>query len=655
MTVLLMMLASAAFLALAGRAYSGYITRAIGMRADRTTPAVTKNDGRDYVPSPTPVVFAHHFASIAGAGPIIGPVIAVVYGWVPALLWVTLGGVLIGGVHDYLALYLATREGGQSIATIAQRLLGKGVFLALMVFLILLLVLVCAAFLNLSAIALTSMLPFDRIGLSPDQSLFRVVEDQVVIGGIASMSVIVITVCGPLLGWLYLKKKVSVLWCSLLAIGICAISIMVGLYQPVAIPDNLLGWGLSGMDCWRLLLAAYVLIAAGLPVWIFLQSRDFINVHLLYLGLAVLVVTLLVAGFRGIAPPAEGALPAFNAAEGEAALGWIWPGLFITIACGAVSGFHSLCAGGTTCKQIRTEKATRQIGYYGMTLESFLSVCVIGALLLGAAHGDYLNDVHPGLLNADHKANSVLGFAMSVGNAMHRAFGAPIAVGALAGMILLEGFLVTTLDTAVRLTRYLIEEVWRVMFARYDVFAPKVAMRPVDVSDRFATGDESPTGAGGLPATPPPLETAPAPLEPIATRGPMRWLLQLLRHYWVNSGIAVGLTLLFAFSGGQKALWGIFATANQLLAALVLAIAALWLLNRKRRAWFAFLPAVAMLATTATSLFMMLNRYLRNPMDNLALLVADVVIIAITVYLLIAGINAAVGCLRRSATQTAAE
>ena len=299
MTVLALVLLSVAFLVVGGSLYSRYLSRTVGEEATRPTPAVVRNDGRDYVPSPTPVVFAHHFASIAGAGPIIGPVIAVVYGWVPALLWVTLGGVFIGCVHDYLALHMATREGGQSIATIAQRLLGKGIFLALMLFLVLMLVLVCAAFLNLSAVALMSMLPFDRVGLSADQTLFHVIDKKVVIGGIASMSVIVITACGPLLGWLYLKKKVSVWWCSALALVICGASIVFGLYCPVALPEvvNLAGLSISGTDLWKLMLGAYVLVAAGLPVWIFLQSRDFINVHLLYAGLAVLVVTLLVGVF----------------------------------------------------------------------------------------------------------------------------------------------------------------------------------------------------------------------------------------------------------------------------------------------------------------------------------------------------------------------
>ena len=390
MTVLLVMLVSVAVLVIAGRFYSAFIARQLGEDPGRATPAMVKADGRDYVPTPTPVVFAHHFASIAGAGPIIGPVLAVIYGWVPALLWVLIGGVLIGAVHDYLATYMATREGGSSIATTVRRILGRGPFIAITILLVVMLALVCAAFLNLSATALTSMLPFDRLDLPTTQTLFRVVEQggagQVVIGGIASMSVICITAVAPLVGFLYLKKKVSVWWCSALAILICAVSVTIGVFRPNA---------LDPLVC-NQLLSAYVLIAAGVPVWVFLQSRDFINVHILYVGMVALLVTLVVAGARGAgaADLREGAeaIPMFNIDQGEKALGIFWPTLFIVIACGAVSGFHSLCAGGTTCKQLTNERAARQIGYYGMLLESFLAVCVIGVMMLGAIKADYISD-----------------------------------------------------------------------------------------------------------------------------------------------------------------------------------------------------------------------------------------------------------------------
>lgn len=627
MSVLGVLGVSAAVLWAAGVLYSRWISRRVGEDPERSTPAVRINDGCDYVPTPTPVVFAHHYASIAGAGPIIGPVVAIVFGWVPALLWVLFGGVFVGAVHDYLATFLAVREGGHSVATIARRLLGKGVFVALVLFLIVSLALVCATFLNASATALVSSLPFDRIEMPQDQTLFRVIESpqgrRVVIGGIASTSVIVITAMAPLLGWMYIRRKVAVWKCSLLAVAICAASILAGIGRPVALSENAWKWVLSG----------YVLVAAGIPVWIFLQSRDFINVHLLYVGLMLLVLTLAVAGLKGASSPDP--LPAFNLPQGQEALGPFWPMLFITIACGAVSGFHSLCAGGTTCKQLVSEPAARRVGYFGMILESFLGLCVIAVLMIGTGWMNYLRDVHPSLIGAPGKSNWILGFAVAVGNAGKIAFGAPVAVGALGGMILLEGFLVTTLDTAIRLSRYLIEEVWRVFFGRYDVFAASAPRRREEA--RRAT---APAGSGDLPSALP-LEGGESTEVPIPTRGIFRLLLKILSHYWVNSGIAVGLMILFAFSGGILSLWGLFATSNQLLAALVLGLAALWLWNQGRPPWFAVLPCLFMLATTGRSLILGLKQYGGGPKSNPTLLAADLVLIGLGLYLVGSGVAVA--------------
>ena len=167
MIVLAMMAVAAAALLLAGRFYAPVIGRVLGEREDRTTPAVVVNDGRDYVPTKTPVVFAHHYASIAGAGPIIGPVLAILYGWGPALLWILLGGIFLGAVHDYAATHIALREGGKNLTVVARRYIGPGAFVMLLMLLIALLALVCAAFLDLSAKALTSMVPLTSTSHSP--------------------------------------------------------------------------------------------------------------------------------------------------------------------------------------------------------------------------------------------------------------------------------------------------------------------------------------------------------------------------------------------------------------------------------------------------------------------------------------------------------
>jgi len=621
-TVLLILLISITILVLGGHLYSTFLARSWGEQPDRITPAVRLNDGHDYVPTPTPVVFAHHFASIAGAGPIIGPVIAVCYGWLPAVLWVVFGGMLIGAVHDYLATFMSTRMSGQSMATVVRRLLGTGPFVALVLFLVLLLALVCATFLNLSAAALVSLVPISRLDLSGGQTLFRTIHDQVVIGGIASTSVIVITALAPFVGWLYIKRRVAVWKCSVLALVICAVSIVFGLCFPVSV----------AADTWKIVLAVYVLLAAGLPVWLFLQSRDFINVHILYIGLTLLVTTVIVAAFRGTAIPVEEALPALDLASGSRALGFVWPGLFITVACGAVSGFHSLCAGGTTCKQLVSEPAARRIGYWGMVLESILAITVICVLLLGLGRADYLTDVHPALAGLKTGGNPILGFAMAVGSASRAAFGLPIAVGAIGGMILLEGFLVTTLDTAVRLMRYLLEEVWRALFGL------------AAIEDAQMDRELEPAGADGLLPGP---ETAAAPAGSSSPKPPslLAWVLS---HYWVNSGIAVALMLWFSFSSGIMTLWGLFATANQLLAAFVLGLGALWLLRCGRRIWYIVGPALFMLVTTGASLVLLLRKFLPGPsaagapVGNATLFGASLVLCGLTLYLVVVGLRSAI-------------
>lgn len=692
MSVLIILVVAAGVLVLGGRYYAPLIARVMGERTDRRTPAVRINDGRDYVPTQTPVVFAHHYASIAGAGPIIGPILAIYYGWVPALLWILLGGVFLGAVHDYVATHIAVREGGKNLAIVARRYIGGGAFVMMLIMLIALLVLVCAAFLDLSAKALTSKVGVQTLGLSEDQRLFRVQdgvffaaeaelleeedgeasllaslreqfamrgrplsevatlsvaeagsqwriadgdhsylivkedhkltvhERQAVIGGIASTSVIVITMFSPLLGFLYLKRRTPVWLCSVLAVGICAVSIAIGLKFPVAV----------GPQTWKGMISVYVLISAGLPVWLFLQSRDFINVHVLYVGMGFLVVALLAAAIRGGGLASDaGAIPLTNWGEASAhpELGPGWPVLFVTIACGAVSGFHSLCAGGTTCKQLRTEPASRHVGFYAMLLESFLAVCVVCCLIVGLSLASYRFFCYP----AVDKGNAVLTFAMSVGHTAHIGLGLPIAAGALGAMLLLEGFLVTTLDTAIRLTRYMIEEGWATIFGRYDVFAADAArQRELAAAEGDERGAVELAGAGGLTIERPELQEAlPGPV--IQTRGVVRSAMEFLRHYWVNSGIAVVLMLLLGWGNGYLVVWKIFGSANQLLAALTLVVATGWLISKRRPVWYTLLPAVFMLVTSVWMLVRLLvTDYLPNWRDQAPLAVTAVVVLAMT-------------------------
>ncbi|HSW46765.1 MAG TPA: carbon starvation CstA family protein [Phycisphaerae bacterium] len=620
MAVLIILAASVVFLALGGFLYAPVIGRVLGERADRPTPAMLVNDGRDYVPTRTPVVFAHHFASIAGAGPIIGPVIALLYGWGPALAWILLGGVFLGAVHDYTATHIAVREGGKNLTVVARRYIGRGAFVLLLLMLVALLALVCAAFLDLSATALTSTVPLSTLKMESGTSIFceieklntltGKVEPHAIIGGIASTSVVVITAFAPLIGFLYLKRKWPVRVCSLMAIALCIISILIGIRLPMAVQPQ----------TWKAMLSVYVLLAAGLPVWLFLQSRDFINVHLLYVGIVFLVVSLVAAAIRsGGELAGAAAIPMNNWSEGSAQLGAGWPVMFITIACGAVSGFHSLCAGGTTCKQLDNEPAARYVGYFGMLLESLLAVCVVCVMIVGLSLPAYRGFCFK-------ENNAVLAFAMGVGQTAHLGLGCSVAVGALGAMLLLEGFLVTTLDTAIRLTRYMIEEGWATFFGRYDVFAKTEA----DFADRVQTPGEL-AGTGGLTAGMIPVVEQPRTPAPIQTSGPRRWFLLALRYYWVNSGIAVALMLVLGWGNGYKSVWQIFGASNQLLAALALLVATCWLIRLRRPIRYIILPMLFMLATSITMLVKLLVvDYWPNLSTKLALAIADIVILAAT-------------------------
>lgn len=544
----------------AGRFYARWISRSIGIDSKRITPAVQINDTCDYVPTATPIVFAHHFATIAGAGPIIGPVMAIIYGWGPAWLWVLIGGIFFGAVHDFFALFVSIREGGKSIAEVARKSLGTPGFIMVISFTIVMLILVNATFLNASATALTSIIDSAQIGLSTNQVFFRWADeagDKVVIGGIASMSVIIITAFAPLIGYLYIKRHISVVKCSIFAILICTTAVIIGFFIPVTLDPFL----------WMILISLYTVVAAGVPVWIFLQSRDFINVHLLYIGLGLLFTGIFMSGIKGV----KIQFPVNNIQEGISHVGFLWPGLFITIACGAISGFHALCAGGTISKQIKSELAIHKIGYCGMLLESFLALCVICAVIMHIDVHQYKELVLPGPESKFH-SNPILAFALAMGRTLYSGFGLPLPFGILFGMLLLEGFIITTLDTAIRLNRYLFEELWRVIFKN----PPKI-----------------------------------------------------LSYYWINSALAAGLMFGLAYKNTVNNIWSIFGTANQLLAALTLIIVSFWLLSKRKNIWFTAIPALFMIVTTISMLIILLIiRFI--PQGNITLIIADIILLGLS-------------------------
>jgi carbon starvation protein len=553
---------------LASKYYAKFIAKILGEDPNHPTPAVVINDGRDYVPTKRYVVFAHHFSAIAGAGPIIGPTMAVLYGFIPAWMWVVVGGIFLGAVHDFTTMFISLRERGKSIAEVARTTLGKTGFNLMITFTIMMLLLVCSSFLSATAISLTSLWPLTKLGVEGTKTILKTVTSNGVtygrIGGIASTSVIVITMCAPLLGWLIQKKGIKTINAYLLASAICIASVLLGIEVPVSLePFH-----------WMIIISIYVLIASGTPVWLILQPRDFINVQILYGGIILMVVSLLVAGFGG----AVVLLPNFNFAEGAMNLGMIWPMMFITIACGAISGFHSLVGGGTTCKQLTVETDARKVSFNAMLLESLLAVCVLLALGVGLSFVDYKSIVWPS--DPLMKSNPILGFSLAAGNLFHQGIGIPISLGTVFGILLVEGFVITTLDAAVRLNRYLFEELWVILFKNPKPF---------------------------------------------------------LKNYWFNSLLTVVFMFVLAYSNAFSVLWPIFGTANQLLAALALITVASWLVLKGKKYFFALFPALFMLATTITALVILFLDYMKN--GNYILIAVDILLLMLSLGVMVLAVK----------------
>jgi carbon starvation protein len=559
------------------RFYGKFIARQVGEDQNCPTPANSRRDNKDFMPTKTHIVFAHHFSTIAGAGPIIGPILGILYGFAPAWLWIIFGSIFFGAVHDYTTLFISIREKGKSIGDIAGKTLGRtGMFLFLL-FTLFMIFLVTSAFLSMTAISLTSMWPLTKLSLGPNQTLLttRVVDGQLmgVIGGIASTSVIIITMFAPVLGLLIYKRGMKTIIGYALAALICAFSIYIGFHYPVTLSSTV----------WMIIISIYVLFAAGVPVWLILQPRDFTNVQILYGGMVALIASIILAGFSGLSI----SFPNLSLEAGMEHLGLVWPMLIITIACGAISGFHSLVASGTSSKQVASEVSARRVGYGGMILEGTLATLVLLTIASSLNYNDYLNIVW-----SETGSNPVLAFALAVGGIINNSLGIPISVGAIFGILLIEGFVVTTLDSAVRLNRYLFEEFWSLLFK--------------DV---------------------PPL----------------------MKKFWFNSGLSVIIMFLLAYFNAFKLIWPLFGSANQLMAALALIAVSVWLYHRGRKNWYTLTPAVFMIVTTIASLiYLLIDKYL--PAKAIILIGADIILLILSLGVITLSIKA-MFTLRRASQQ----
>jgi carbon starvation protein len=320
-------------------------------------------------------------------------------------------------------------------------------------------------------------------------------------------------------------------------------------------------------NTWMIILCFYTLLAAGIPVWIILQPRDFTNSFLLYAGVAALFTGSIAAGIKGVTFNA----PVLNLAEGSTKLGPIWPFLFITVACGAISGFHCLVAGGTSSKQVSRESDIKRIGYGGMLLEGLLAIGVLVAVGCGIAFKDYVNIVFPTVAGA--KSNPILAFAAGTGGLLDKGLGISPVYGTIFGILLVEGFVVTTLDTAVRLNRYLFEELWQVIFTN----VPKI-----------------------------------------------------MKTYLFNSALCVILMYVLAYNNAFLVIWPAFGSANQLLASLALIAVSVWLVNKGKNALFTVIPAIFMMITTLYSLFsLLINTYI--PKQNYSLSTFAILLILLSI------------------------
>ncbi len=431
----LLVLATLAVFLVAYRVYARYVgERIYGDRDDFTTPAHARSDGQDFVPTSRHILFGHHFTSIAGAAPIIGPCVAAYWGWAPALIWVVVGAVFMGAVHDFGALMVSVREQGRSIADISAEVVNGRVRLMFLCFVAVLTWLVLAVF----AMAMAGLFVSQPSSVVPIQ-----VE-------------IVLAVA---VGWLIYRRGVPALWPSVVALVLLYAFVWVGTLVPV----DFLALGATRRAAehgWIVALLVYSAVASLLPVWLLLQPRDFINSHQLFVGLALLFL-----GFF-VAQPALDA-PAFRPpSAGDPPL---VPILFVTIACGAISGFHGLVSSGTTSKQLSSVRDARLIGYGSMLGEGTLALAATMAAVAGIGlvgdcalpgqgrvpdlswHAYYDSWAHAG-------ANKAAAFVLGGGAFLESAgFPEPIARTLMA--VLVISFASTTLDTATRIQRFIMAEI----------------------------------------------------------------------------------------------------------------------------------------------------------------------------------------------------
>ncbi|MBI9090922.1 MAG: carbon starvation protein A [Desulfobacterium sp.] len=560
MNALLIMVASFAGYLLMYKLYGKFIGEKIfKLSASVSPPSVVLEDGIDYVPTNKEVIFGHHFTSIAGTGPIVGPAVAIIWGWVPALIWVFVGSIFMGAVHDFGSLVISMRNQGKSIADYTAKYVNNRTRFLFFILVFLELWIVIAIF-GLVIAVVFAMYPAAVI------PVWFEIPIAIYLGHL-----------------IYKKGKSIVLW-SIVAVGVMYVTVAIGAYIPIVMPDVA---GIPATGVWTILLLIYAFIASTLPVTTLLQPRDFINSHQLVIAMALLIAGVFASAFSG---NLEIVAPAIQMAPAKAPP--MWPFLFITIACGAISGFHSLVSSGTSSKQVRKETDALFVGYGSMLMEGSLATLVIIAVAAGIGmgyttkSGETLTGIaawstHYSSWAAAAGLGSKVGAFVNGAANMIASTGISFKIALVVMGVFVASFAGTTLDTATRIQRYIVSELF------------------TSVRMPFLTGK------------------------------------------YISTFIAVSTALALAFitgAGGKGALklWPLFGAVNQTLAALALIIITVYLKGKGGMKWLVSgIPAVFMVFMTIWAL--VLNQTKFGTQDNLLLQSVNGIILFIVLWISVEG------------------